>query len=68
MNIKLLNEYGKYENYLSNNHGYDYEYLIDLMISRFGFSKEDYDKSNIKIKQLFKYPTKPFYESYKQIK
>ena len=44
LNENLLNEYGKYENYLSNNHGYDYEYLIDLMISRFGFSKEDYDK------------------------
>ena len=44
-NEDLLNEYGKLENYLVNNHGYDYEYLIDLMISRFGFSKSDYDKS-----------------------
>lgn len=43
-NEKLLNEYGKLENYLTNNHGYDYEYLIDLMISRFGFTKEDYNK------------------------
>ena len=43
-NEELLNEYGRLENYLINNHGYDYEYLIDLMISRFGFSKEDYDK------------------------
>ena len=43
-NEELLNEYGKLENYLVNNHGYDYEYLIDLMISRFGFSKSDYDK------------------------
>lgn len=43
-NEELLNEYGRLENYLINNHGYDYEYLIDLMISRFGFKKEDYDK------------------------
>ena len=43
-NEMLLNEYGRLENYLTNNHGYDYEYLIDLMISRFGFSKSDYDK------------------------
>ncbi len=44
LNEELLNEYGKLENYLTNNHGYDYEYLIDLMISRFGFTKDDYDK------------------------
>ena len=43
-NEDLLNEYGRLENYLTNNHGYDYEYLIDLMISRFGFKKEDYNK------------------------
>jgi len=43
-NEELLNSYGKLENYLINNHGYDYEYLIDLMISRFGFTKDDYNK------------------------
>ena len=45
---------GRLENYLINNHGYDYEYLIDLMISRFGFSKEDYDDAFLTVNRLIK--------------
>lgn len=43
-NEKLLKQYGSLENEFSTKGGYDYEYRIDMMISKFGFSKEDYNR------------------------
>ena len=40
-NKVLLKQYGSLENQYANKQGYDYEYLIHMMISKFGFSKED---------------------------
>lgn len=40
----LLRKFGSLENEFTNKHGYDYEYLIFNMITKFGFSKEDYDR------------------------
>ena len=40
----LLNEYGRLENILVHKDGYNYEYQIDLMISKFGFDKSCYDR------------------------
>lgn len=38
----LLNEYGRLETRFLSLNGYDYHYLIDTILSRFGFSKDDY--------------------------
>ncbi len=43
-NDHLLKQYGSLENEFLALGGYDYEYKIDMMISKFGFSKEDYDR------------------------
>ena len=43
-NKVLLKQYGSLENQYANKQGYDYEYLIHMMISKFGFSKEDYNR------------------------
>ena len=43
-NTILLNEYGRLENMLLHKNGYNYEYQIDLMISKFGFDKSCYDR------------------------
>ena len=40
----LLKKYGNVETKFINRGGYDYHYLIDLMISKFGFSTDDYDR------------------------
>lgn len=41
---ELLKKYGRVETLFLAKGGYDYHYLIDLMISKFGFSKEDYQR------------------------
>jgi len=41
---KLLNEYGRLENLLLSKDGYNYEYQIDLMIHKFGFDKDAYNR------------------------
>ena len=43
-NKDLLRRYGNIENKFLSRGGYDYHYLIDLMISKFGFSTDDYDR------------------------
>ncbi len=43
-NQVLINDYGKKQNYFIEHHGYDYHYLIDMFLSKFGFKKEDYDR------------------------
>ena len=40
----LMEEYGKKQNALLNKNGYDYPYLIDMMLSKFGFSKDEYSR------------------------
>ena len=43
-NQKLIDDYGrKQHNFLINN-GYDYHYLIDMFLSKFGFKKEEYNR------------------------
>lgn len=42
---KLMEEYGKKQHNFMIHNGYDYAYLIDMMLSKFGFSKEDYSRS-----------------------
>ena len=42
--ISLMNEYGKKQHYYEINHGYDYQYLIEMMLSKFGFSKEEFSR------------------------
>lgn len=41
---KLIDEYGKKQHYFQINNGYDYHYLIDMFLSKFGFKKEDYSR------------------------
>ena len=43
-NDALLQRYGRLETLFLARGGYDYPYLIDQMISKFGFSKEDYKR------------------------
>ena len=43
-NEQLLKQYGNLENVFANKGGYDYEYLIDMMITKFGFSRNDYNR------------------------
>ena len=40
----LLKKYGYLENLFMASDGYNYPFLIDLMISKFGFSKDDYNR------------------------
>lgn len=40
----LLNEYGRLETRFLNLNGYDYHYIIDTILNRFGFTKEDYNR------------------------
>lgn len=40
----LLKQYGSVEHEYSTRGGYDYEYLIHMMVSKFGFTKEDYNR------------------------
>ena len=43
-NLALINDYGKKQNYFQIHNGYDYHYLIDMFLSKFGFKKEDYER------------------------
>lgn len=43
-NKELINDYGKKQHHFMINNGYDYQYLIDMFLSKFGFKKEDYDR------------------------
>lgn len=43
-NTSLIEEYGKKQNYFMMHNGYDYEYQVDMILSKFGFSKEDYNR------------------------
>lgn len=40
----LINEYGKKQHSFEINHGYDYQYLIEMMLSKFGFKKEEWNR------------------------
>ncbi len=40
----LLSEYGRLENLLVHKNGYNYDYQIDLIISKFGFDKSCYSR------------------------
>ena len=42
--MRLIEEYGRKQNIFLNKNGYDYQYLIDMMLSKFGFKKEDYSR------------------------
>ncbi len=44
-NEKLLNKYASLENLFLTQGGYDYHYKIDLILSKFGFKKEEYSRS-----------------------
>lgn len=41
---KLIDEYGKKQHIFIENGGYDYHYLINMMLSKFGFYKEDLNR------------------------
>lgn len=41
---ELIKEYGNLEQEFERLGGYDYQYKIDMIISKFGFTKEDYDR------------------------
>lgn len=43
--FKLIEEYGKKQESFLKLGGYDYHYLIPMMLSKFGFHKEDMDRS-----------------------
>lgn len=43
-NQKLIDEYGKKQHAFLLKNGYDYPYLIDMMLSKFGFKKEEYNR------------------------
>lgn len=43
-NQKLIDDYGKKQHHFLINNGYDYQYLIDMFLSKFGFKKEDYNR------------------------
>lgn len=40
-NLKLIDEYGKKQNDFLEKGGYNYHYLINMMLSKFGFHKND---------------------------
>ncbi len=41
---KLIELYGKKQQYFTSIGGYDYHYKIEMMISKFGFTKDDYNR------------------------
>ena len=43
-NKELIDTYGKKQQYFSSHNGYDYRYLIEMMLSKFGFKKEDFSR------------------------
>ncbi len=43
-NEDLHNEYAKKLNYFEANGGYDYHYLIEMILLKFGFKKEDFNR------------------------
>ena len=43
-NKDLIDSYGRKQQYFASNNGYDYKYLIEMMLSKFGFNKEDYHR------------------------
>ncbi|MDD6302635.1 MAG: ABC-F family ATP-binding cassette domain-containing protein [Bacillales bacterium] len=40
----LIEEYGKKQHKFQINNGYDYPYLIDMMLTKFGFKKEEFSR------------------------
>ena len=42
--IRLIEEYGRKQEIFIRKNGYDYPYLIDMMLTKFGFSKDDYNR------------------------
>lgn len=42
--LKLIEAYGKKQQYFASIGGYDYHYKIEMMISKFGFTKDDYNR------------------------
>ena len=49
-NEELHNEYAKKLNYFEANGGYDYHYLIEMILLKFGFKKEDAEIYSSRIK------------------
>lgn len=43
-NPDLLDAYSRMESNFSNQGGYDYKYKIDMMLSKFGFDKKDFNR------------------------
>ena len=43
-NISLIEEYGKKQAIFSEKGGYEYHYLIKMMLSKFGFSQKDFKR------------------------
>lgn len=43
-NQSLIDSYGKKQIQFSNMHGYDYPYLVSMMLNKFGFTKEQFDR------------------------
>lgn len=41
---RLIEEYGRKQEIFIRKNGYDYPYLIDMMLTKFGFSKDDYNR------------------------
>lgn len=41
---RLMEEYGKKQHTFMIKNGYDYPYLIEMMLSKFGFRKEEFDR------------------------
>ncbi len=43
-NYELIEQYGRKQELFSKLGGYDYHYKIEMMISKFGFTKQDYNR------------------------
>lgn len=41
---KLIDTYGKKQTYFINQDGYSYRYLVEMMLGKFGFSKEEFNR------------------------
>lgn len=43
-NKQLIDDYGKKQHFFQINNGYDYQYLINMFLTKFGFKKEDFNR------------------------
>lgn len=42
--VRLIEEYGKKQHFFQVGGGYDYPYLIEMFLTKFGFRKEEFDR------------------------